>query len=87
LIQQMCVCSSRGWELLRPSSNSSLLAGRPSSARSSPRAIFGKEGGQSRFLHPLAGNLHQGRLAVLLQAGQAPRAAVQSAPQSKAVLA
>jgi hypothetical protein len=62
-------------------------AGRPSSARSSPRAIFGKEGGQSRFLHPLAGNLHQGRLAVLLQAGQAPRAAVQSAPQSKAVLA
>jgi hypothetical protein len=62
LIQQMCVCSSRGWELLRPSSNSSLLAGRPSSARSSRRAIFGKEGGQSPFLHPLAGNLHQGRL-------------------------
>jgi hypothetical protein len=52
LIQQMCVCSSRGWELLRPSSNSSLLAGRPSSARSSPRAIFGKEGGHSAFLHP-----------------------------------
>jgi hypothetical protein len=37
-------------------------AGRPSSARSSRRAIFGKEGGQSPFLHPLAGNLHQGRL-------------------------
>jgi hypothetical protein len=27
-------------------------AGRPSSARSSPRAIFGKEGGHSAFLHP-----------------------------------